>query len=361
MEKTLLPKKTTKSTTLKQSIDKVKLVAPVKKKLAPKKKKEEFTGLTTVPVKRKKPSVAVYTANPSFKEVRKEVQAEIKNIEAVISHGSRTQACVNACDEIIKKGGVVLNHPDYIRVASDKYLCKQVMKKGEIDTTPFQLVSEPLKLKFPIVAKLRKGSGGKGMYLLNNEEDLEKFKTTEKAKLNLYFLEEMFNPRKEFNNHVKTTKEFRIHFSNVLMGIRVDYVDEIKVEGKETTKEKHYSNNGVIFITKKLSKPDEEGNFKFGKNITAGNAYFVRDLGKVDENLMDYAIQDVCSLLNILELDYAAVDVQICEETKKWNILEVNTAPGFGEGEGITAGRYKTALVEIIKQKNKICAELARS
>lgn len=330
-----------------------KLIDPKKKKPTSSLTPTSTSGKVVKPVKPKS-NVKVYTKNPSFKPVRQAMEKQKFPFDVVVSHGSRTEACIAHMNKVMKEGGVVLNHPDNIRVASDKYLCKQRMVKLGVRTTPFQTLEEEFKLSFPVVAKLRHGSGGKDMVLINNGDELDSFKAKlTPAKTKEYFLEEMFNPRSNIENHIKTTREFRVHFSPMLMGVPVKYDDEITLADGTTDHHSEVVTNGVIFVVKKLMRDNQE--YKFGKNISTGNAYFSRETKiKEVDNLYRLALENIATLMSSLGLDYGAVDLLICPSSNTWCILEVNTAPGFGDEPGITANRYITALPSIINTKKRL-------
>jgi D-alanine-D-alanine ligase-like ATP-grasp enzyme len=278
-----------------------------------------------------------------------------QKFSVVMSHGSRTEACIAACNQVAKEKGVILNHPDFIGTASNKVKTKELIRKLGYQTTNWQLAMEDFRLKFPVVAKLKSGSGGEGMVLIGDQRALDVFRSENTERLNRYFYEEMFNPRSNLKNHFNTTREFRFHVSPWLMGTAVTYTD-ITDEGENVGT--HTINNGVIFAVKKVLREElSEKMTTFGKNISTGNAYFTRNLGDILNNensvLYNTVLDEVIGLVNSLQLDYAAVDVLICPSRKEWCILEVNTAPGFGDGGGVTAGRYSKALEHIILAKHE--------
>ncbi len=77
------------------------------------------------------------------------------------------------------RGCRVVNHPVAAAAASDKALAPMTMRRNGVRvldqftlTTGGVLMSVPSSIVYPTVAKLRRGWGGNGVFLLNSEEEL---------------------------------------------------------------------------------------------------------------------------------------------------------------------------------------------
>lgn len=281
---------------------------------------------------------------------------------SVISFGSRSKVCLAKIKEIGNKG-IVLNSPEAIARASDKVICKQIMKEFKIPTPEFQMMSElvskdgpkfyasKLSLTFPVVTKLRKGSGGKGMSRINTIEELRawrKGKTPEE--LQDFFIEEIFQP------DLKKSCEYRISVSPWLVGVPFSHTEVDPKTEKDTP---ITSRLGDIVILRKKMKQTAAESGEFGRNLALGNSYFTRKFKRVTRKgglpFNIGQITDMCVLAcTAMELDFCAADVIYDVESGKWTIIELNTAPSMGtaeEGETYTLGQWKRALRHMIEEK----------
>ena len=271
-------------------------------------------------------------------------------VPVVICHGSRTPAAVHACENVEARGGIYLNHPYKIAKASCKPVSKQMMLDNDIPTTKFTLDNEEvMDLKFPIVAKLKRGFGGEGMQLLHSgPEFIEWLKVTEIAQ---YFWEECFNYRKTLDGHMKTTREYRISCSPLLKGVSVPYI----FEGRTQT-----CSTGEIVSLRKLMRNGDISDEKFGRNLSTGQGYFKREFARSGKYrsgaTLDFqeGIDIALKTVEVLGLDYGAVDIMWSSVTGEWSVLEVNTAPSMGDlekGHSYTLNMWKCAFKAMIETK----------
>lgn len=81
--------------------------------------------------------------------------------------------------EIFCKRGinVMISNPETIEICNDKYKFYQFLKKNKIPAPITILPSQfnLLNLKYPLIIKSRKGSGGKNVFMANNKRELEFF------------------------------------------------------------------------------------------------------------------------------------------------------------------------------------------
>lgn len=275
------------------------------------------------------------------------------SFQSIINFGSRTPNCYEKC-KLIGGKGVILNHPDTIPLASDKLTCKRRLINAKVPTPRFQLPGElkltkegvqGLTLKFPIVAKLRHGSGGEGMFVLHDVKEVIKFFADTKSDLlREYFFEEVFQ------EDLKKSYEFRVSVSPLLYMKRMFYDNK----GFNTL-------SGEIVVLRKLMKQEAVEAGGFGRNIALGNSYFTRTFERaMNKNSHIMNIEDAISIAieacNACELDFGAVDMLWDSQTGTWTVLEINTAPSMGDenSAGYTAERWRVALREMLLEKKKL-------
>lgn len=238
----------------------------------------------------------------------------------------------------------------------------EVIKIGETDT----IIKDLCTIQFPAVLKKKEGSKGEGMVVVKDVEELRtilnnpipvlgKFFTANYNKtqiLSRYFLEEIFN-KGVYN-------EIRVHGSPILQRVPVyyDFTHIIETEeGNIDASEAFYNNKGVVFVTQKFSKANEDGEFIFGKNINLGAAYwsrskFLRNMPKYKgiDSIMTAAVNSV----KAVKLDLGAVDV-VFTRSGKYAVLEVNSAPAIaGDNDTRTLQCYNEAIPMILAKKNHI-------
>jgi glutathione synthase/RimK-type ligase-like ATP-grasp enzyme len=164
-------------------------------------------------------------------------------------------------------------------------------------------LEDALKLKFPIIAKIKSGHSGLGVKKFNNAEELQKFKqpfdiTLSKIKkITANF--ELYSECVEFKN------EYRAF---VLNG-KIFYVsDRIGVDGdKSTVKGKDYQSS-VNFL------------------------YIPQDYQKIPKDITRQ-LEEICSTIQEdVNLSYFALDWCVDNQGKVW-VFEVNKQPGLNADE----------------------------
>ena len=331
-------------------------------------------------IRSKNHSIAPLKLNKEF-EIGEEARYPLDRYEypVLIVHGSRTSGTYEDLKKVIRNKGVVLNHPDSIRNASDKLLTKRLLEEHEVATTPFihgkELIhnnrfnSNLMLLRYPIVAKKRAGMGGEGMKLLTTKDELSEWHNSMRNKhtnkyLSSYIFEEAFNFGEDRDwttqQHNKSTREYRIGVSPLLVGTDYSYTYEnLDVEGGLET----VSNDLGYFVSlRKKMRSEAVSEGAFGRNLNLGNSFFVRDFDKDYEwkkkgmkRVWSEGVDMCVKAVSALGLDYGAVDIMWSSDTGKWSILEVNTAPSMGnpeEGHSYTMEQWRQAFIYMIKTKH---------
>jgi D-alanine-D-alanine ligase-like ATP-grasp enzyme len=289
-----------------------------------------------------------------------------------IIHGSRTENAYNRVKQVLKEGGVVLNHPDNIKNASDKVRSKELFDEWEVNSTPWMLATACFKnnrfnsnlmtLKFPIVAKLRKGMGGAGMTLLEDVDALRSWRRKHgNDEVKKYFFEEVFNWGGSLEAHMKHTREYRIGVSPLLVGKHVSYEQAYQDEEGNSQIDRFDSRIGEIVALRKIMRNEAVKKGQFGRNLALGNSFFTRTFKRsysynkrgIQMNFSD-GVELAIKAVKALGLDYGAVDILWSSTTGEWNIIEVNTAPSMGnveEGHSFTLNQWQQAFKEMINAK----------
>lgn len=367
-------------TKLKKTVSKAKTVT--KKKATSKKK-------TTVKKKRGPKVPTLVSKNPSISPLRMRREHPVGDerryplgrydFPVAIIHGSRTENAYTRVRQARDGGGVILNHPDQIRNASDKLRSKELFEQAGVPTTAYMKATDCVRngkwaatrmtLSYPVVAKLRSGMGGKGMSLIRNVAELRAWKKNVKtADLKKYFFEEAFNFGNDRNwstqDHNKYTREYRLGVSPLLNGRRLSYtINTVDERGNVTNSGTETVRNGCIVALRKMMRTEASQNGAFGRNLALGNSYFVRNFKKEytykKRNVtMDWedGVQHAIAAVEALGLDYGAVDILWSSQTGEWCVIEVNTAPSMGtpeEGHAFTLGQWQQGFRNMIAVKRE--------
>ncbi|RTL05536.1 ATP-grasp domain-containing protein [Candidatus Dependentiae bacterium] len=254
-----------------------------------------------------------------------------------------------------------INTPSGIRISSSKTLTKDTIKEHcpvllkynhasrYIDARQTKLDLLEQEIGFPMVAKLKYGFGGKGMYFLNNAEDLQKFVAEiPPSKIREYFFEEYF----------LFTNEYRIHVSPLLKDKSIVYKYEYALktpEGSWTVRSggTHLRSNGEILgIEKKLRNPYAIN--PATRNFATGVVTFSSNFRKPEE--WDKMVEASVKAAELMGLDFCCTDVMYNKHTRKFYISETNTNPGMdvipdNPCPNVTAQHYQQALPHMIAEK----------
>jgi len=195
--------------------------------------------------------------------------------------------------------GKVWNHPDDLRVASNKLECLERLAGAGVTvpefTTDMAQASMWLEDDREVVERhILNGSSGRGIVIVNSTDQL--------SQCPLYTL------------YVKKKEEYRVHI-----------IDGVVVDVQRKARKLDVDSTLVNWKVRNL-----EGGFIFARqNIDT----------PVD------VIGQALSAYDALDLDFCAIDVIYNEKQKRAYVLEVNTAPGL---EGTTLDTYVNGLTALM-------------
>lgn len=205
-------------------------------------------------------------------------------------------------------GQIIINEPEAIRRVSNKYTMKTIFKENRIPSSEFFLLEDmPENVKFPIIAKKRFHSKGRGMVKINSQEELDEFLS--KNRTNYYY--------EIFNNYLR---EYRVHSSRL---------------------------TPCFYALRKMLKRDTPEDQRWYRNdsnsvwILESNPSFNRP------NTWDQII-DTCHRATLaLGMDTCCYDVLVARDGR-FLILEGNSAPSMGEA---TPALYINEIQKLIQYK----------
>jgi glutathione synthase/RimK-type ligase-like ATP-grasp enzyme len=194
---------------------------------------------------------------------------------------------------------------------------KHAFKEYEVKSAPFYMMSDLDEIdydeiNYPIIAKRNYGSRGNGMRKLNSPEELEDFFNSDPKG---YYFEEYQNLAREYRLHV--------------------------------------TEDGCFYACRKMIKgdtPEDQRWFRNDSNCT----WFLEDNEGFNKPSNWSEIEAECvKALKAVGLDFGACDVRVSSNTQedgthKFSIIEINSAPSFGE---ITAQKYIEMLPELLRKK----------
>jgi glutathione synthase/RimK-type ligase-like ATP-grasp enzyme len=213
-----------------------------------------------------------------------------------------------------------INSVQGARNSSNKLIMKDLFEKNGVKQSLWytirnssvyikDLQADPHDLPYPLLAKQIYGFKGKGMIMLNNEEELNNFlKTDTKG----YYLEKFYS----------YAKEYRIHTS-----IATD----------------------CFYTCRKVRRLDSQDKWFF--NSTNCN-WLVEDNPDFDKpSCWNSMVEHAKKALVAVGLDMGAVDIRVQSNSKQipdFIVCEINSAPSFGN---ITGEKYKEEIKKIITIK----------
>ena len=245
-------------------------------------------------------------------------------VKSVVRFGSITPT-----EEVFKNTSKVpiveINTVKAIRISSSKLLMKEAFKEAKVSQplwyeinsgTLFDQEDKKMALKdlpFPLVYKRIYGSKGRGMELISSVEEL-----TEKLKHSSgYYLEKYYS----------YTREYRLHCTS----------------------------KGCFYACRKMLKENAES--RWYRN-DSNCVWYVDTNASFDRPSSWKTIESECvKALNAVGLDFGAFDVRVQSaknkdgserKLPKFVIIEVNSAPSFGE---LTELKYKEILPQLIIDK----------
>ena len=263
--------------------------------------------------------VRFLTRHPSHSVLRKSKNGILAPVLAVVRLGSTTESDIP----------VQINSIQAVRTSSSKLLMKTAFDEGGVNTAEWwrdakamsQAISnkelelnEDGNLKYSILAKKVFGSRGRGMKKLDTLEELNKFLT---GNTRGYYFERYYN----------YTREYRLHITA----------------------------KGCFYTCRKMLQsdtPDDKKWFRNDSNCT----WFLESNSEFNKPSNWKEIEEHCvKALNAVGLDVGACDVRVSSKTNKegkhkFKIIEINSAPSFGEQ---TAEEYRKIIPQLIEDKIK--------
>lgn len=275
----------------------------------------------------------IRTRHPSHQPLRDGVLEKLP-FRSVVRLGSTT-----SLEEIAQGRTMVeLNTVEAIKISSNKLLMKQAFDRAESRTAPWNeaqhlgIINETGlsfnegidELTYPVVAKAKFGSKGKGNTLIRS---LEEYNTWRSGKtLSNYIFEKFMNYGLEYRLHISRTGSFYACRK------------ALKSDCPEDQKWRHHDDTCVWFM-----EFDNEGNPS--ENFRKPNSW---------TNI----VEDCVAALNEIGADILAFDVKVQSgknnkgkerDFQEYILLESNSAPSFGE---TTIQKYIQQIPIVLKDKH---------
>ena len=254
----------------------------------------------------------------------------LKNLIGVNSRAVFRLGSLTSTEEIFPRG-VAFNKPiieintaEACHNSGDKILMKKLFLENNVKSAPWCKLSEELfdgykyimensfsiEEAFPAIIKHKNSCKGKGIFLINNSNDLDSF-VNENDSLNEYIIEKYYNYSKEYRLHV--TKDGCFYTCRKML--------------KEDAKERwHRHDMNSVWIMEENPLFEKPSNW-------------------------DLIVEECVKALNAVGLDIGACDIKVQSEkgrdrggNPEFIILEINSAPSFGN----------QTLIEYEKQLRKM-------
>ena len=275
----------------------------------------------------------IRSRHPSHNAIRRDL-AKLP-FRSVVRLGSTTELA----DIPNNKGMIELNTVAAIKISSNKMLMKQAFDRVEAKTAPWaeakdirEIASEGIQfnsaesgvnIPFPIVAKAKFGSKGKGNALIRTQEEFNSWRSGKT--LSNYIIEKFMN----------YGLEYRLHISEE--GCFYACRKALKSDCPEDQKWRHHDDTCVWF---KEFNDDNSPSENFKK-----------------PNSWNIIVEHCKNALKSIGADILAFDVKVqsgttgkgkVREVQDFIILESNSAPSFGD---VTADMYKKQIPIVLKRK----------
>jgi len=278
----------------------------------------------------------ILSRHPSHDVLRKKLSFPLFPFKSVIRLGSFTKL-----EDTLSENGnrIELNTVEAINNSADKLLMKQCFTKDKVKTADWFTIESSDRyiyykngdinigssddnenpLPFPLIAKHRLGSKGRGNYKLDSLEELKTWLNKILDRLDEYIFEKFYN----------YVKEYRLHITE----------------------------DGCFYTCRKMLKSDTPDKDKWYRNdehcvwIMEQNEAF----DKPDS--WDNILYNSIKALKSTGLDFGAVDVKVQSSTNKkgekrnnadFIIIEINSAPSFGK---VTEEKYLYILPQLLLNK----------
>lgn len=211
---------------------------------------------------------------------------------------------------MVEPNTLELNTIDAVNNAADKRRMKQCFDTSKVKTAKWWNANEVGKnKKFPVVAKHRFGSRGTGVYKLDTKAQLDEFLAKRKGELDLFIFEEY----KPYN------REYRMHVWE----------------------------EGCFYSCRKARKhgipKEEKWKFNYGHTVwlREDNKNFNRPA------CWNEMVAECVKAVKACGLVFGGCDVKVNKEGTKFFMLEINSAPSFGD---LTTEKYVEMLPKMARK-----------
>ena len=242
-----------------------------------------------------KRSVRIFSRHPSHNGIRGKIMVDARFLSCV-RFGSKT---------IWRKSEKFLNSPEAVENSSNKTKMKKCFDDNDVLTAQWwdnidDLIGEE-DIHFPIIAKKKYGSRGEGMIKIDSKEQLNEFINTKRV--GGYIYERFYNYSREYRLHVNTS--------------------------------------GCFYTCRKMLKGDTPEEQRWFRN-DSHSVWFIEENEHFDKPVNWESIVNECvKAMKAVGLDFGACDVRVQSAIKnngakrdapKFIVIEINSAPSFGEG-----------------------------
>jgi len=256
-----------------------------------------------------KRSLRIFSRHPSHNGIRGKIFVPA-HLLACVRFGSKT---------IWNKSDKFLNSPEAISNSSNKKLMKDCFTAKNVKTafwwSNVQTLLEEEEIPFPIIAKKKYGSRGQGMVKIDNQNQLNEF--IRNNNFDGYIYERFYNFSREYRLHVNA--------------------------------------NGCFYTCRKMLKSDTPPSERWFRN-DSNSVWYIETNEKFDKpcNWEDI-VQECVKAMKAVGLDFGACDVKVQSATDeegeernnpKFIIIEINSAPSFGEGTMEAYIKYLPLMLE---------------
>lgn len=288
----------------------------------------------------------IRSRHPSHNILRDKLSFPLFPFKSVIRLGSFTEL------ENIGKGEerVEINTVDAIKNSADKLRMKECFSEGKVKTAdwfkigllapdsfhepelaifggkigeyidPENLSIEDDVITYPLIAKHRLGSKGRGNYKLNSLEELTAWLDKRLDRLDEYIFEKFYN----------YVREYRLHVTE----------------------------DGYFYACRKMLKSDTPDKDKWYRNDD--HCVWIMETNELFDkpSSWDEIVKHSVEALKATGLDFGAVDVKVQSATnnkgkkrkeQEFIIIEINSAPGFAP---VTEQKYLEMLPQLLIKKN---------
>jgi len=239
-------------------------------------------------------------------------------MRAIVRFGSRTTTAEAYPNAYGVRPIIEVNTPEACHNSGDKILMKECFDRAGVKTAKWKLLISTIGNIdewdiYPAIVKHKNSCKGKGIYLIENREDLVEFNRLNR--LSDYIIEQ----------YLPYTKEYRLHVTK----------------------------NGCFYTCRKMLKSDAEE--RWHRHDT--NSVWIMEENQAFDKPKNWddVVSECVKALNAVGLTVGACDIKIQSEKGKradyvpdFVILEINSAPSFGT---VTLEKYRQELPKIINDK----------